>query len=215
LLVLSGGAKAHGGRTEAAAMAAYLGDLGIPAQDLVLEERSTTTPENLRYSAALLAERPVAPPVVVVTSDFHVRRAAALARRLGPEVQVVGVATAVSLRIPAMLRELRLLLGQHGWSTAAGCVALTAAARARSNASNGSRRRARTGGSGHSDQLPGRLAALVGPLDRPGEPGRAEAEQFSKSRMRRARVSPSRTSESVVNAPSRSSSRRTRWRIVL
>ncbi|MCW2675336.1 MAG: hypothetical protein JWR70_376 [Modestobacter sp.] len=127
LLVLSGGAAPNGGRTEAAAMAAYLSGLGMPALDLVLEDRSTATQENLRYSAALLADRAVAPPVVVVTSDFHVWRTAALARRLGLEVQVVGVATAASLRIPAVLRELRLLLGQHGWSTAAGCVALTAA----------------------------------------------------------------------------------------
>jgi uncharacterized SAM-binding protein YcdF (DUF218 family) len=126
LLVLSGGAKANGGRTEAAAMAAYLSGLGTPAHDLVLEDRSTTTQENLLHSAALLAGRAAAPPVVVVTSDFHVWRTAALARSLGLTVQVVGVATAVSLRIPAVLRELRLLLGQHGWSTAAGCVALTA-----------------------------------------------------------------------------------------
>jgi uncharacterized SAM-binding protein YcdF (DUF218 family) len=127
LLVLSGGATANGGRTEAAAMAAYLSGLGMPVHDLVLEDRSTTTQENVRYSAALLAERAVAPPVVVVSSDFHVWRTAALAGRLGLEVQVVGVATEASLRIPAVLRELRLLLGQHGWSTAAGCVALAAA----------------------------------------------------------------------------------------
>ena len=127
LLVLSGGARANGGRTEAAAMAAYLSGLGVPARDLLLEDRSTTTQENLLYSAAVLAEQAVAPPVVVVTSDFHVWRTAALARRLGMQVQVVGAATASSQRIPAVLRELRLLLGQHGWSTAAGCVALTAA----------------------------------------------------------------------------------------
>lgn len=127
LLVLSGGTTGHGGRTEAAAMAAYLSELGMPAHDLVLEDRSTTTQENLRYSAALLAELAVTGPVVVVTSDFHVWRTAALARRLGLEVQVVGAATTASLRNPAVLRELRLLLGQHGWSTAAGCLALTVA----------------------------------------------------------------------------------------
>jgi uncharacterized SAM-binding protein YcdF (DUF218 family) len=126
LLVRPGGAKAAGGPTEAAAMAAYLIGLGVPAQDLLLEDRSTTTQENLRASAALLAQRAVPPPVVVVTSDFHAWRAAALARRQGLRVQVVGAATPASLRLPALLRELRLMLGLQAWSTAAGAAALVA-----------------------------------------------------------------------------------------
>jgi uncharacterized SAM-binding protein YcdF (DUF218 family) len=124
LLVLSGGAPAGGGPTEAAAMAAHLGRLGVPARDLVLEDRSTTTEENLRHSAALLAGRGLPAPALVVTSDFHVRRVAALARRLGLRVAVVGAATPVRLRIPALLRELRLLLGHHAGRAAAGLVAL-------------------------------------------------------------------------------------------
>jgi uncharacterized SAM-binding protein YcdF (DUF218 family) len=127
LLVVAGGVTANGGRSEAAAMAAYLSGLGVPPPDLVLEDRSTTTEENLLYSVALLAERGVAPPVVVVTSDFHVWRAAALAGRLELAVQVVGAATPAAQRIPGVLRELRLLTGQHAWSTAAGCAALVAA----------------------------------------------------------------------------------------
>jgi uncharacterized SAM-binding protein YcdF (DUF218 family) len=93
-------------------MAAYLGRLGVPGGDLLLEDRSTTTEENLRYSAALLTERGPAPPAVVVTSDFHVYRVTGLARRLGLRVTVVAAATPARLRVPALLRELRLLLGR-------------------------------------------------------------------------------------------------------
>lgn len=120
VLVLSGGATADGGPTEAAAMAAHLGLLGVPAGDLLLEERSTTTQENLAHSAALLAGRGLAAPVVVVTSDFHVRRVAALARRAGLRVAVVGAPTPAALRVPAALREAVLLLGLHAEGAAAG-----------------------------------------------------------------------------------------------
>jgi uncharacterized SAM-binding protein YcdF (DUF218 family) len=122
VLVLSGGAKADGGPTEAAAMAAALARLGVPADDLVLEDRSTTTEENLRLSAELLARRRVPPPFAVVTSDFHAPRATVLARRLGLRVRVVTAATPLSLRMPSLVRELRLLLGLFAASAAAGIL---------------------------------------------------------------------------------------------
>jgi uncharacterized SAM-binding protein YcdF (DUF218 family) len=118
LLVLSGGAAADGGPTEAAAMAAALARLGVPADDLVLEDRSTTTEENLRFAAELLARRRVPPPFAVVTSDFHAARVAVLARRLGLRVRVQTAATPLARRIPALLRELRLLVGPVAASAA-------------------------------------------------------------------------------------------------
>jgi uncharacterized SAM-binding protein YcdF (DUF218 family) len=121
-LVLSGGAKADGGPTEAAAMAAALAGLGVPADDLVLEDRSTTTEENLRFSAELLAGRGVPPPFVAVTSDFHAPRVAVLAHRLGLRVRVETAAVPLPRRIPALLRELRLLLGPVAASAAAGVL---------------------------------------------------------------------------------------------
>jgi uncharacterized SAM-binding protein YcdF (DUF218 family) len=116
VLVLSGGAKAAGGPTEAAVMAAYLRSRGVPAEDLLLEERSTTTEENLAFSAALLTDRAVPPSFVVVTSDFHVCRVSALGRRLRLPVRVVAARTPLAVRIPAALREVRLSLGLYAGS---------------------------------------------------------------------------------------------------
>lgn len=53
--VLSGGQGPDEPRTEASAMAAYLQARGVDEDRLVLEERSTTTAENLRFSRAAIA----------------------------------------------------------------------------------------------------------------------------------------------------------------
>ena len=61
-------------------MARMLAALGVPKRSLILEDRSRDTMENCRNAAALLGgtER-----VLVVTSDYHLRRAVMTARRAG------------------------------------------------------------------------------------------------------------------------------------
>lgn len=129
LVVASGGLAPGDAVPEASAMAAGLRGRGVPSSRLLLEDRSTTTQENLRRTAELLAGRGRDLRVLVVTSDYHAWRTASLARREGLQVQVAGAATPPALRRAGVLREARLVLGQQDWARAAACLALAAVAR--------------------------------------------------------------------------------------
>lgn len=83
-------------------MARYNERAGVPREQMVLEDRSTTTAENLENTRELLGQDA---RLVVVTSNYHVLRAAELTERLGLNARVVGAKTA-SYFIPAgFLRE--------------------------------------------------------------------------------------------------------------
>lgn len=84
-VVVSGGQGMNEVVSEAAAMAAYLERHGMPASRILREDKSTSTWENLSFSARLLREREWRPetPVCIVTSDFHVVRARSIAMRAG------------------------------------------------------------------------------------------------------------------------------------
>ncbi|RDH95539.1 uncharacterized SAM-binding protein YcdF (DUF218 family) [Curtobacterium sp. AG1037] len=80
LLVPSGGQGSDEVRSEASAMREYLLEQGVPAQDVLAEDRSTTTRENIERSTELLRDHGRSGPVLLVTSDYHVLRTASLAR---------------------------------------------------------------------------------------------------------------------------------------
>lgn len=117
-LVPSGGRGADEPVAEGVAMAAWLREHGVPASDVLVEDRARTTRENLRLSAELLDRHGVSEPYLVVTNDYHAPRAAMLARRLGIDAQAVGAPTALYYWPSAYLREFvavareqRLLVG--------------------------------------------------------------------------------------------------------
>ncbi|RZS36560.1 uncharacterized SAM-binding protein YcdF (DUF218 family) [Herbihabitans rhizosphaerae] len=113
VLVTSGGQGADEPASEARVMADYLRSRGIPAGAVLEEGRSTSTRENVEFSAALLAERGVEGRVLVVTSNFHVLRAAILTRRSGMVADVRGARTARYYLPNALLREFVALLVQY------------------------------------------------------------------------------------------------------
>lgn len=92
LVILSGGRLDEGEAigSEAASMARFIEDLGVPADALALEEASRNTWENALFTASLLRERGI-DDVLLVTSAMHMRRAAALFRAQG--LHVVEAAT--------------------------------------------------------------------------------------------------------------------------
>lgn len=113
LVVVSGGQGPDEAVSEAAAMAAYLARRGVPEDLIVLEDRATTTRQNLAYSAELLAERGWTGRAVAVTNNFHVFRAAVIARRLRLRMQIIGAPTAWYFLPSAFLREFLGLLAQN------------------------------------------------------------------------------------------------------
>ncbi len=89
--VLSGGQGADEGISEAQCMCNVLTQRGIAPERLLLEESSTSTMENLQFSLELLEKTTGSRPetVGVVSSEFHLFRAAMYARGLG--IRTVGI----------------------------------------------------------------------------------------------------------------------------
>lgn len=115
LLVPSGGQGADEPMPEGVAMTAYLVAHGVPPEVLATEDRSTTTEENLLLSREILRARGIheAGHLRVVTSGYHVGRAALLTRRLRLDADVTGAATAWHFLPSAFLREFLAALTLH------------------------------------------------------------------------------------------------------
>jgi uncharacterized SAM-binding protein YcdF (DUF218 family) len=127
LLVTSGGQGPGEEVPEAHAMADYLVDRGVPRDRILLEDRSRTTRENLTYSAELMRERHPGYRCVVVTNNFHVMRAALIARKAKVDGQVVGAPTAWYFWPSATLREFAAILVDHRILNSAVCAVIIAA----------------------------------------------------------------------------------------
>ncbi|MDH3043848.1 YdcF family protein [Gordonia alkanivorans] len=106
VMVVSGGKGSDERRSEAEAMAEYVVKEGISRDQVILEAASTSTRENLEFSVATLAERKISwTMMAIATSNFHIMRAASLARQLGIPTLSVGARTAVYYLPSAFLRE--------------------------------------------------------------------------------------------------------------
>ena len=113
VVITSGGQGPRERLPEARAMADYLIQRGIPGDRVVCEERSRNTEQNLRFSKAIMQERIPGCRCVVVTSNFHVFRAAINARRTGVNGHVVGSPTAAYFWPTATIREFAAVFLSH------------------------------------------------------------------------------------------------------
>lgn len=109
LVITSGGIGFGQTRSEAYIMATYLYDTyDISPKHILQEGQSTSTAENLIYSQEILAAKGISikAPIAIVTSDFHIIRAANIARHQG-YVQPIMLAspTPLSIRYNAWFRE--------------------------------------------------------------------------------------------------------------
>lgn len=84
-VVASGGQGSDEGISEGLAIAQALETKGIDPGRILIEDKSTSTEENLVFSQALIESHggSAESDVVVVTSDFHMFRALRLAEKLG------------------------------------------------------------------------------------------------------------------------------------
>ena len=78
--VLSGGQGEGEDISEAQAMCNYLVEHGIDRERLILEDRSTSTTENLKFSLEIIG---LDHSVGVVTNNFHVFRGTAIGKKCG------------------------------------------------------------------------------------------------------------------------------------
>jgi uncharacterized SAM-binding protein YcdF (DUF218 family) len=107
VVVPSGGQGDDEPMAEGVAMAAYLVAHGVPPEAVATEDRATTTEENLLLSREILRARglDVVGHLRVVTSSYHVGRAALITRSLGIDADVTGAPAAWHFVPSAFLRE--------------------------------------------------------------------------------------------------------------
>ena len=74
-IIISGGNVFKGRPKEADFVYRKFIDLGIPAQDLIAENRSQTTFENAVFTKKIVDSLKLGPPFILVTSAMHVPRA--------------------------------------------------------------------------------------------------------------------------------------------
>lgn len=110
-IVLTGGFGEGAPRSESRVAYDYCLEQGIPAEDLLLEEVSHTTYENL-VEAEKLLQRENLRSALVVSDPWHLKRAVLIARRLGIDASQSGTTTSryesFQSRANFVLRELYL-----------------------------------------------------------------------------------------------------------
>lgn len=108
LVIVSGGQGDMEDISEAEAMYRWLVDNGADESRILLEERSTSTQENLAFSFDIIRQRGDDPAkaTAVVTSEYHIYRAQLLGRDLGVELGGISAHTTYfSVRLNYFIRE--------------------------------------------------------------------------------------------------------------
>ena len=83
--IVSGGQGEDEDYTEAYVMKKYLLEKGIADTRIFMEDRSTSTYENIQFSKTLIEEKGLNREVVIATQEFHQYRAQSFARQAGLE----------------------------------------------------------------------------------------------------------------------------------
>ncbi len=123
VLLMSGGQGPGEEISEGRAMADYAISHGVPAERILVEEKSKSTQENLLFARELMDE--TNPRVLIVTTSYHVFRALLLARQQGLRCVGFGSKTKWYFTLNALLREFAGYLSLT-WKRHAAIALLTA-----------------------------------------------------------------------------------------
>lgn len=105
-IILSGGQGSDELISEAQAMKDYIVAKDIACDDLILEDKSKNTYENMVFSKDIITRLSnKAIKILFVTNNFHVFRSAIFAKKVGIQAQGIGARTALYYWPNAMLRE--------------------------------------------------------------------------------------------------------------
>ena len=92
-IIVTGGQGPQEDITEAEAMARHLIANGIPEEEILREEKSTSTSENFKLSKQILDDNIGSYSAAVITNEFHIYRAKRLAELAGLEVTTLHAPT--------------------------------------------------------------------------------------------------------------------------
>ena len=104
-IIVSGGQGPDEKLSEAEAMKGYLVEQGIPEEDILMEDKSVNTLENIRNSKEIIDSREDGKRTAVCTSNYHVLRALIYSRQAGLEADGIGSHTRLYYWPSAMIRE--------------------------------------------------------------------------------------------------------------
>ncbi len=91
VIIVSGGQGPQEDIPEALAMKRYLAEKGVPEEQIIMEDKSTSTKTNLNYSHRIMKEKGLSSSsVVFVTNSYHVYRTSAYAKDEGLEASHLG-----------------------------------------------------------------------------------------------------------------------------
>jgi uncharacterized SAM-binding protein YcdF (DUF218 family) len=82
ICILSGGKGNDEPLSEAQCMFNCLVDMGIEPERLIVEDKSTSTYENLLFSSKIISEKGLCERITVITNDFHMCRAMLISKKL-------------------------------------------------------------------------------------------------------------------------------------
>ena len=114
-VIMSGGRGSDEKVSEASAMQDYAIEMGIPPEKIVLEERSTSTKENMQYSKETMDNRSDADSCIFITNEFHLYRASVLAKRVGLNARGVACKTTDYSWPSAFGREYLMVMLLYIW----------------------------------------------------------------------------------------------------
>ncbi len=109
--ILSGGKGDDEDISEAECMYRELTDRGIAAERLYIEDKSTSTKENIRFSYEIMTEQGLTNrPIAIATSEFHQYRAQLIAHGYGIDASAVSGKSTLYLLPSYWVRELYAIL---------------------------------------------------------------------------------------------------------
>ena len=105
ICIASGGQGADELVSEAECIKNVLVERGISPDRIILEDKSTSTDENIRFSLQKMEENGISGGVVIVTNNYHQLRAKMICRKYGLETSAVSAETSLYLLPTYWVRE--------------------------------------------------------------------------------------------------------------
>ncbi|MCG7338179.1 YdcF family protein [Staphylococcus sp. ACRSN] len=113
-IIVSGGQGKDEPISEALAMTRYLVKYGVPLNKITMENHSTSTYENIKYTKSLLPDHLlINSKIVCVTSQFHIMRALRFGQKLQLKLTGVGSHTPYHFLEVALIRDFLALMYQY------------------------------------------------------------------------------------------------------
>lgn len=113
VIVVTGGQGYQEVIPEAVAMQRWLLARGVPKDKIIVEDKSTSTQENLTFAGVLLKNAGISKdaPIAIVTNAFHGYRARSYAEKLGyTDVRTVPASIGPTIIMAAYMREVLAVL---------------------------------------------------------------------------------------------------------